>query len=64
MSAYPISEREFAQFQRFIFDIAGITMSDAKKALVSGRLAKRLAHHGMASYAAYLGMLSSEAGHA
>ncbi|AXA94436.1 protein-glutamate O-methyltransferase CheR [Massilia sp. YMA4] len=59
MSAYPISEREFAQFQRFIFDIAGITMSDAKKALVSGRLAKRLAHHGMASYEAYFGMLSS-----
>ncbi|GGY75817.1 CheR family methyltransferase [Pseudoduganella plicata] len=59
MGAYPISEPEFAQFQRFIFDIAGITMSDAKKALVSGRLAKRLAHHGMASYAAYLGMLSS-----
>jgi len=59
MGAYPISEREFAQFQRFIFDIAGITMSDAKKALVSGRLAKRLAHHGMATYEAYLGMLSS-----
>jgi chemotaxis protein methyltransferase CheR len=59
MGAYPISEREFAQFQRFIFDIAGITMSDAKKALVSGRLAKRLAHHGLDSYEAYLGMLSS-----
>jgi chemotaxis protein methyltransferase CheR len=27
----PISDAEFAQFQRFIFDAAGITMSDAKK---------------------------------
>jgi len=59
MSAYPISEREFTLFQRFIFDVAGITMSDAKKALVSGRLAKRLAHHGLSSYEAYFGMLSS-----
>ena len=37
-----ISQGEFARFQRFIFDIAGISMSDSKKALVSGRLAKRL----------------------
>jgi chemotaxis protein methyltransferase CheR len=34
-------------------------MSDAKKALVSGRLAKRVKHYGMASYAQYFEMLSS-----
>lgn len=52
-----ISTSEFASFQRFIFDIAGITMSDSKKALVSGRLAKRLQHHGMDSYDAYFRLL-------
>jgi len=39
----PISTAEFAQFQRFIFEAAGISMTDAKKALVVGRLGKRLA---------------------
>ena len=37
-----LSDHEFSQFQRFIFDAAGITMSESKKALVSGRLAKRV----------------------
>ena len=32
-----LSEGEFASFQRFIFDSAGITMSGSKKALVGGR---------------------------
>jgi chemotaxis protein methyltransferase CheR len=59
MSAISISEREFARFQRFIHDIAGITMSDAKKALVSGRLAKRLHHFGLDSYDAYFELLSA-----
>lgn len=58
MNAILISEHEFARFQRFILDIAGITMSDAKKALVSGRLAKRLHHFGLDSYDAYLGLLA------
>ena len=38
----PITEAEFARFQRFIFDAAGITLSSSKQALVSGRLGKRL----------------------
>ncbi len=58
MQQHTISGSEFASFQRFIFDIAGITMSDAKKALVSGRLAKRLQHYGLPSYDAYFRLLS------
>ena len=58
---HAISDSEFASFQRFIFDIAGITMSDSKKALVSGRLAKRLQHHGLGSYEAYFRLLSDGA---
>jgi chemotaxis protein methyltransferase CheR len=54
-----ISTGEFASFRRFIFDIAGITMSDTKKALVSGRLAKRLQHYGLPSYDAYYRLLTS-----
>jgi len=57
--APPISDTEFAQFQRFIFDAAGITMSDAKKALVTGRLGKRLAAHELSSFGAYFKLLKS-----
>lgn len=56
-----ISSGEFARFQRFIFDMAGITMSDSKKALVSGRLAKRLQHFGLPSYDAYFRLLTDGA---
>ncbi|UOD29829.1 protein-glutamate O-methyltransferase CheR [Massilia violaceinigra] len=68
MAAHPhqlarpgISQAEFVQFQRFIYNAAGITLSDAKKALVSGRLAKRLAHCGVASYGEYFRLLDSGA---
>jgi chemotaxis protein methyltransferase CheR len=55
----PISDAEFAQFQRFIFDNAGITMAAAKKALVTGRLSKRLAAHGLETFGEYFKLLSS-----
>jgi chemotaxis protein methyltransferase CheR len=54
-----ISDTEFGQFQRFIFDAAGITLSDAKKVLVSGRLAKRLHACQVASYGDYFRLLMS-----
>ncbi len=56
---HTISDTEFNQFQRFIFDAAGITLGSAKKALVCGRLAKRLSACGVASYTAYLKLLKS-----
>ena len=58
MQANPITDAEFAQFQRFIFDAAGISMADAKKALVTGRLGKRLAAHGLDTFGAYFKLLS------
>ncbi len=54
-----ISDQELSQFQRFIFDAAGITLSSSKKALISGRLAKRLQHCGLDSYSAYFRLLIS-----
>ena len=58
MSAIAITDKEFACFQRFIYDAAGITLSSSKKALVSGRLAKRLSAHKLGTYAQYLALLS------
>jgi chemotaxis protein methyltransferase CheR len=54
-----LSDREFLDFQRFIFDIAGISLTPAKKTLVSGRLAKRLQQHRLDSFGAYFALLAS-----
>jgi chemotaxis protein methyltransferase CheR len=59
MSLPVITDHEFGQFQRFIFEAAGITLSSSKKALVSGRLARRLAHYQLDSYSAYFRLLGS-----
>lgn len=55
----PITDVEFTQFQRFIFEAAGISMADAKKALVMGRLSKRLTIYQLESFGAYFKLLSS-----
>lgn len=54
-----LTAQEFSQFQRFIYDAAGITLHSSKEALVSGRLAKRLQHYQMNSYAEYFRLLAS-----
>lgn len=56
-----ITDAEFAQFQQFIFDRAGITLPSSKKSLVSGRLAKRLRLHQLERYGDYLALLRQPA---
>ncbi|WP_225409944.1 CheR family methyltransferase [Stigmatella hybrida] len=50
----PLSEREFGGFQRLLYREAGIWLSPAKKALVVGRLARRLRELKSPSFSAYL----------
>jgi chemotaxis protein methyltransferase CheR len=54
-----ITDAEFRQFQRFIYQAAGISMSPSKKALVVGRLARRLQKHRLTSYSEYFELLQS-----
>lgn len=56
---FDLSDSEFAQVQRFIYQSAGITLSDAKRALVCGRLAKRLHACQLKTYSEYLDLLQS-----
>ncbi|CAM3570053.1 Chemotaxis protein methyltransferase [Bordetella sputigena] len=58
----PITDKEFAQFQRFIYEAAGITLTPAKKALVSGRLSKRVHARGADSYGDYFALLQGAQG--
>ncbi len=55
-------DKEFAQFRDMIYRIAGITLSPSKKPLVTSRLAKRLRHHGLASYGDYFKMITDANG--
>lgn len=54
-----ITDTEFGHFQRFIYDAAGISLSPGKKALVSGRLAKRLQARQLQSFSDYFKLLKS-----
>lgn len=56
---HAITDQEFGWFQRFIFDAAGISMAASKKALVTGRLGKRLQAHQLSTFTDYLKLLSS-----
>ena len=59
MSVHQISDQEFSKFQHFIYETAGITLSASKKALVGGRLSKRLQHCRVNSYAEYFALVTS-----
>lgn len=56
-----INENEFAQFQKMLYGIAGISLSASKKPLVVSRLSKRLREHQLSSYTEYLKLLDSGA---
>lgn len=56
-----ISSAEFAQFQRLIYQIAGISLADSKKILLVGRLGKRLRALGLASFGDYYRYVANSA---
>ena len=54
-----ITREEFTLFQRLIYKLAGISMSDAKQTLLAGRLQKRLRHYNLQTYTQYYRMVAS-----
>ncbi len=59
MNAYQVTDHEFRSFSQLIHGIAGITLTDAKKALVTGRLTKRLNALGMDTFTQYFKYVTS-----
>lgn len=55
----PITDQEFALFQRLIYKIAGISLSDAKKVLLVGRLTRRLKVYELGTFTQYYRMLAT-----
>ncbi|MBN4079269.1 protein-glutamate O-methyltransferase CheR [Beggiatoa alba] len=57
MLNFKITDNEFISFRRFIYDHAGINLSDAKKTLVTSRLSKRLRHYSLNSFQEYFDLM-------
>lgn len=57
-----ITDAQFERIQKLLRELAGISLSDAKKTLVTGRLAKRLRHFGFNSYSDYLDYVTGTSG--
>jgi len=55
----PITQEEFTLFRRLIYKIAGISLSDAKKVLLVGRLTRRLKVYDFENFSQYYRMLAS-----
>ncbi|RFC37819.1 MAG: CheR methyltransferase, all-alpha domain [Candidatus Nitrotoga sp. SPKER] len=58
MNAETLRDDEFNQFRSWLHRTAEISLSDAKKALVSDRLSKRLKHHDLTSYDDYFRLIT------
>lgn len=56
-----LSDSDFRFFQKFIFELAGISLSDRKIDLVSSRLGRHIQKTGIASYAEYRARLETSA---
>lgn len=54
---YPLSDREFSRIKARVYQVAGISLSDAKRTLVVSRLSKILRAMGMASFDDYVDYL-------
>lgn len=55
-----INAAEFQKFKLWLYSTAGIDLKETKTKLVEGRLACRLRHYNLGSYAAYFKMITSK----
>lgn len=63
MSTYQITDNEFQRLSKLLYEIAGITLTDAKKVLLTGRLAKRLKVLELNNYTQYFKYVTSNEHH-
>jgi chemotaxis protein methyltransferase CheR len=59
-SLAPLSPKVFSQFQRLVHRESGINLTDAKKALLIGRLSRRLRELALTSFDQYLRLVESD----
>ena len=57
MLQFKITDSEFKSIRNFIYDHAGINLSDEKKTLVTSRLSKRLRHYSLGTFKEYFDLM-------
>lgn len=57
--AYELTAKEFAWIRDFLYERTGIVLKEGKEAMVAGRLARRVRHHGLSSYTEYFELISA-----
>ena len=55
-----ISDTEFSRIQKIMFEKVGVSIGPAKRALVVGRLARRLRHHNLQTFSEYLQLVERQ----
>ena len=60
MNIQPLTDKEFYNFKSLIYKLAGINLSEEKRALVAGRLQKRLRYYGFDSYSQYYNFVTND----
>lgn len=60
MGAPPLSDHEFELFQKLIFDLAGIFLTQAKRALLIARLSGRLRTLKLSTFSAYYRLVTKD----
>lgn len=53
-----ITDKEFNDYKELVYDVAGISLKDKKKPLLTGRLSKRLRYHKIRNYTDYLKLVN------
>ncbi len=54
-----LNDAEFKGFQRLVHSVAGISLADSKRALITGRLRRRLGESGAHTFGEYLKLITS-----
>lgn len=57
MNQLSLKDVEFVQFRDWLYGATGINLTEAKKALLAGRLSKRLRHYELESYGEYFHLI-------
>lgn len=60
MDNLPLTDEEFKMLQKFIEQVIGVKLSDAKRALVMSRLSKRIRELNMNTYKAYIQLVQED----
>ena len=55
-----LTDTEYECFKELVYDVAGISLKEKKKPLLTGRLSKRLRYHKIRNYTDYLKLVKEE----